>query len=344
MRSSRVGAALALAALVADTRTGRRRGGEAALLALRRPQLPDAAVLRRHASAHLVLDGRRRVRRAADAARRLPFRQGRGGHASTRPAGQAVAPARLPRRRRPLGRHGLLPAADERRSRASGRPAGPQVVRHDHGRARAPRRRSTSSSSFGKGKIPKAILPVPGTPAYRKRLAGDDRGGGGGQRARAASPPSSATSGRRTPAATTCTATSSSATTARRRARSSRTPRCKPLGSDNPRDLWKWMAAVRGEDRRQRARHRPQRQPEQRPHVPAGRGVRQAARPRRTPRARAKWERLYEVTQTKGTAKRIRSCRPTTSSPTSRSGTRATSTAACRRRRTCSSSSTRARR
>ena len=39
--------------------------------------------------------------------------------------------------------------------------------------------------------------------------------------------------------------------------------------------------------------------------------------------ARAKWERLYETTQTKGTARRILFCRPQTNSRTSRSGTRA---------------------
>ena len=56
---------------------------EGALLALRGPQLPDAAVLRRHAPAHGVLDGRRRLRRAARPARRLPVRAGRGDHART---------------------------------------------------------------------------------------------------------------------------------------------------------------------------------------------------------------------------------------------------------------------
>ena len=54
-----------------------------------------------------------------------------------------------------------------------------------------------------------------------------------------------------------------------------------PPGSDNPRDLWKWMAGLRGEDRRRRARARPQRQSLQRHHVPDDRVVhRQADRPR----------------------------------------------------------------
>ena len=62
---------------------------EAPVLALRRPQLPDAAVLRRHAPAHLVLDGRRRVRRAAQPARRLSLRARRGDHGLERPAGRS---------------------------------------------------------------------------------------------------------------------------------------------------------------------------------------------------------------------------------------------------------------
>ena len=60
---------------------------------------------------------------------RLPLRPGRGGHSLERPAGQAVAAARLPGRGRPLGRHGLLPALARRQAGAAGRPAGPEVVR-----------------------------------------------------------------------------------------------------------------------------------------------------------------------------------------------------------------------
>ena len=51
-------------------------------------------------------------------ARRLPLRQGRGGHGLVGPAGQALAPARLPRRRRPLRQHGLLPRPVRRQARA----------------------------------------------------------------------------------------------------------------------------------------------------------------------------------------------------------------------------------
>ena len=57
---------------------------------------------------------------------------------------------------------------------------------------------------------------------------------------------------------------------------------------------------LRKEDRRQRARHRAQRQPEQRHDVPRRRGLRQERSTASMPRQRAKWERLYEATQTKG--------------------------------------------
>ena len=60
----------------------------------------------------------------------------------------------------------------------------------------------------------------------------------------------------------------------------------KPLGSDNPVDLWTWMAAVRGEDRRQRARDRAQRQLVERTHVSPRRGVRQKTRSRVCRRSR----------------------------------------------------------
>ena len=97
---------------------------QAALFALRGAQLPDPAVLRRHAPAHLVLLGRGRVRRAARPAGRLSLRQGRGGDGLHRPAGEALAAARFPRGGGPLGQHGLLPALPRRQARDAGRPDG----------------------------------------------------------------------------------------------------------------------------------------------------------------------------------------------------------------------------
>ena len=57
---------------------------------------------------------------------------------------------------------------------------------------------------------------------------------------------------------------------------------------------------LREQDRRQRARHRAQRQSEQRPDVPGRRDLRQEDRPRDYAEQRTRWERLYEATQTKG--------------------------------------------
>ena len=59
----------------------------------------------------------------------------------------------------------------------------------------------------------------------------------------AASRPSSVMSGRPTRAATTSTGMSFSGTMVTRPLRSYPIPTMQPLGSDNPRDLWKWMQA-----------------------------------------------------------------------------------------------------
>ena len=216
---------------------------EAAVLAVRGPQLPDAAALRRHAPAHLVLDGRGRVRRAAHAPRRLPVRAGRGAHRSTRPAGEALPAARLPRRGGPLGRHGLLPAADERRSGRCWRRSRARSGTTRSRAARAPRPRSTSSSSFSDEQDAQGV-PAPGHEGLPLGLAGGRSRPPRPTTTRAASPRSSASSGPRTPAATTCTATSSSARTARKASLVEPYTTLKPLGSDNPEDLWKWMAAT----------------------------------------------------------------------------------------------------
>ncbi len=53
-----------------------------------------------------------------------------------------------------------------------------------------------------------------------------------------------------------------------------------PFGSDNPVDLWKYMAAAQEKTGSGGAGDRAQRQPEQRAHVPDGRGIRQEDRPR----------------------------------------------------------------
>ena len=116
-----------------------------------------------------------------------------------------------------------------------------------------------------------------------------------------------------------------------------------PMGSDNPVDLWKWMEnyeSKTGGNVLAIAHNGNLSNGTMFPIVEAF-GKKLDSQYAET---RLKWERLYETTQTKGTAKRILSSRPTTSSPISRSGTRATSTAASPRPRTCWSSNMRARR
>ena len=79
-------------------------------------------------TAHLVLDGRGRVRRAARPEGRLSLCQGRGGHRVQRTAGEAFAAAGFPGGDRSLGRHGIFSATDRRRSRAAGDAARPEMV------------------------------------------------------------------------------------------------------------------------------------------------------------------------------------------------------------------------
>ena len=154
---------------------------QAALLALCGAQLPDAALLRRHAHAHFVFDGRGRIRRAARPEGSLSFRQRRGGHGVQRAARQAFAAAGFPRGDRPLGRDGLFPATDRRRSCPARNAAGPKMVRRDQFRQRrAGRRRHHHQLRQG----PDAErLSGSGHAVLSQRLARDDQGGGRGERA-----------------------------------------------------------------------------------------------------------------------------------------------------------------
>ena len=74
-----------------------------------------------------------------------------------------------------------------------------------------------------------------------------------------------------------------------------------PLGSDDPRDLWKWMAAYEEKTGGRVLAIAHNGNLSQRPHVPDRSSRSPASRSTRTmPMTRAKWERLYEVTQIKG--------------------------------------------
>ena len=127
-------------------------------------------------TAHFVFDGRGRVWRAARPEGRLSFRQGRGGHRFQRTACQAFAAAGFPGGDRPLGRHGLFPATDRRRSCPAGDAAGTEMVRRDQFRQRrAGRRRYHHQLRQG----PDAErLPDPGHARLSQRLARDHQGGG----------------------------------------------------------------------------------------------------------------------------------------------------------------------
>ena len=277
------------------------------------------------------------------AARCLSLRAGRGGHRLHRPAGEALAPARLPRGRRSLRQHGLLPRPLRGQARDARRPDRPQVVRHDpvrQGRAR-PRSRSSSPSRTARSRRTSCTSRARAPTAARGRRRSPPPSS---TTSRAASPPSSATSGPRTPAATTCIATSSSATTATRRARSSRSPSIRRYGSDNPVELWKWMDAYEKKTGGSVLAIAHNGNLSNGIDVPRRRGLRQAARPRVRRAAREVGAALRGDADQGRRRGASRSSRRTTSSPTSSSGTRATSTAASPRRRRCSSSSMPARR
>jgi hypothetical protein len=195
--------------------------------------------------------------------------------------------------------------------------------------------------SFGKGAISKAILPVPGTRAYQGAWAETIKA------AEEANEPgrftafigyewTSNTGGNNLHRNVIFRDDATRASTVEPYTT------MQPLGSDNPVDLWKWMAtyeektgghvlAIAHNGNLSNGRMFPTVEAFGKPvdrayaeGAPSGSGSTKRPRPR-------------------ATARRTRTCRPTTSSRTSRPGTRATSTAARPRPRTCSSSSMHAR-
>ena len=106
-------------------RTG---SAEASVFALCGSRLSYAAVLRRHAPAHLILHGCGCVRRPPRSEGRLPLCPRRAGHILDGPAGKALASARLPGGDRSLRQHGVLSGSVRRQARAARRPDRPQMV------------------------------------------------------------------------------------------------------------------------------------------------------------------------------------------------------------------------
>ena len=101
---------------------------KAALLALCGAQFSDKALLRRHALAHIVFDGRRRVWCSAWPEGRLSLCKRPRGYRFKRAAGQTFAASGFPCSGGPLGWDGLFPAADEWRPDPAFDAAGTEMV------------------------------------------------------------------------------------------------------------------------------------------------------------------------------------------------------------------------
>ena len=155
-------------------------------------------------------------------------------------------------------------------------------------------------TSFGRGQMPKGF-PTPGTPGYRSAWretikAADEANEPGRFTAFIGYEWTSNTGGNNLHRNVIFRDNG-----AQGRAWSSRSPRMPPLGSDNPRDLWKWMAALRGEDRRRDARA--SRTTATSATAACSRSSsRFTGKPidREYAESRTRWEPLYEVTQIKG--------------------------------------------
>ena len=110
---------------------------------------------------------------------RLSLRPRRGDHGLQRPAGEAVAAARLPGRRRPLGQHGLLPAICS--------PAKPGLLAEPQGRkwydmihdGQGRRGGARDHQQFRQGHVPQGAHARARNAGLPRRLAGDHRGGRG---------------------------------------------------------------------------------------------------------------------------------------------------------------------
>ena len=202
------------------------------------------------------------------------------------------------------------------------------MVQHDPGRARAADAAVDIITSFSQGTFPKAIAPLPGTPAYRDawRLnieaadQANDPGrftafigyewtsntGGNNLHRNVIFRDNGLKAGQVEPLITV-----------------------KPLGSDNPRDLWKWMAAYEEKTGGEVLAIAHNGNLSNGRMFPVDRVVhRQADRPRVRRAAGALGARSTRRRRSRATARPTRSSRPTTSSPPSSAGTRATSTSA----------------
>ena len=246
------------------------------------------------------------------------FAKRRGNHGLQRAAGEAVAPARFPGRLRSLRQHGLLPRPVRGQAGVAGRSDGQEwydMIQAGKGATAA----IEIIDNVLAGQVPEGICISPARRPIR---------GAGSRRSR---PPKKHNEPGQVhrlhrlrvdvavPAATTCIASSSSATAATRRARSSRSRPIRPRAAPTRDDLWKWMTAYEDKTGGQVlaiAHNGNLSNGMMFPLVDHSPAKPLDARIRRD--ARQVGAALRSHADRRATARRIRSCRRTTSSPTSR--------------------------
>ena len=281
-----------------DPGGGRGSLPEAWLLPLRRQYIPDPSALRRHASAHVAVVRRDRLRQLPRTGGSLSLRARRRSDLLDRSARAAEPPARFSGRRRSRREHGYDGRNQGRKPGLDERP-GTEALEPDAGR----RRRAGDAASTTKSWRASAARASLCRTALRSEeiirsiwqknvQAAEENNDPGTFTALIGYEWSSNTGGNNLHRVVIF------------RDGAEKTEQILPfssLQSDNPEDLWKALAELRDEDRRQRARHSSQRQSVERLDVPAGQSRSEDSRSPRSMRAPARaWSRSWKSTQMKG--------------------------------------------